>query len=971
MKVNWSRSLLLSGVATVFAVAGASPALAAAEAGAIDANDAETIIVTGSRIAKAGFEAPTPTTVIDATVLTSAPQPNVAQNLNQLPALSGSTSPRTAGNGVVGGTQGANFLNLRNLGANRTLILLDRRRVVAAATTGAVDLNLLPTTLLKQVDVVTGGASAAWGSDAVAGVVNLVLDKKFTGLKGSIQKGISTYGDADEFRVDLAGGHEFAGGRGHIVASASYAQAGSVDMVTSRPWFVGTKLFNNPAYVAGNGQPKLIVADHVNASTATIGGLITGWNATNLAAPTLIGTQFLAGGVAAPFNFGTIGTNVGGLGALNGSYGASQLSRNGTPNDLSEFDQIIASNKQVSTFLRASYDVSDAINVYGEFIYGRSEADSLSVPYLTMAPNGSPLTIRRNNAYLPPSIAAAMDAAGATQITLGRYNLDLGLASPHNERQLYRYLVGTDIDLGGSWKAQVYYEHGLSKVLNESSNNAIVSNFALSVNAVRDANNNIVCAATLNPASTPTPSAGCVPFNVFGPQNLTAAQRAWLVGTARQNISLTQDVVSASITGDLFALPAGSVSIAAGAEYRKENHRADADPNSVQNNTNSLVPAPTGGPDSLIAPGNGNWWVGNYKPSKGGYNVKEAFGEILVPVFKDSPIGRQLDLNAAVRVTNYSTSGTVTTWKVGGTYDIAGGFKVRSVLSRDIRAPNLGEYFLGGTVSSVAVLDGVTNTPGVLRIQQGNTALKPEVAKTFTAGAIFQPQFLPGFSVSFDYYYIKINGSIGTLTAQQTVDRCNGGNTAICALVLRDNGVITTILAKPVNFRTEVEAGFDVEAAYRFALGAGRVTLRSLWTYTGKRYLNDNGVIDSQLGEVAQSGGPVKLRGFNSVTYDSDRWNFSVRHRLIGQGVLDAAWTAADVSSNEVPAVHYIDLSATAKVQSGGVNFEVFGAVDNLFNVSPPRAPQTGGNPNTNIGTAAAIYDLVGRYFRAGVRFKI
>ncbi|NKJ02220.1 TonB-dependent receptor [Novosphingobium sp. SG707] len=957
MRVFLRKSLLLAGAAMV----GGAPALAAEAAGPAESGAVEAaIVVTGSRIAKAGFEAPTPTTVVDATALNAAPQPTVAQYLNQLPALSGSTSPRTAGNGVGGGTQGMNSLNLRGLGLSRTLVLLDNRRVVGSATTGAVDLNLLPTTLLQRVDVVTGGASAAWGSDAVAGVVNLVLDKHFSGLKGNIQKGISTYGDGGELRAELAGGHAFAEGRGHILASVSYSSSDSIDRVDSRPWYVGTKLISNPAYAAGNGQPKLLVADHVNSPTGTYGGLIT--------TGPLAGTQFLPGSVPAPFNFGTVGVPVSGLGTPGLSttaYSGTQHSINGTPNDLGAANQISASTKVFSTFLRGSFDVTDNINLFGEFIYGKSIADSLSVPYFTMVPNGSPLTIARSNAYLPAATATAMDNAGVSSFTLGRLNMDLGEAAPHNERELYRYLVGADIKLGGSWNAHLYYEHQLSRILNEVRNDQLRSAFALAVDAVQVTPANvgssglalgsIVCRSSLG-----APTNGCVPFNVFGPQNVTAAQRAYLVGTARQRISMTEDVASASVGGDLFNLPAGAVTLAAGAEYRRESHSADADAQSQRNITDT-------------GPGTGNWWVGNYKPSSGGFTVKEGFAEVLVPLLKDSAIGRKLDFNGAARVTHYSTSGTVTTWKAGLTWDIAGGLKLRGVQSRDIRAPNLGDYYLGGSATSQTVIDGPNGNVSVLRIQSGNTNLVPEVASTTTLGAVYQPTFLRGFSIAVDYFRIKIDGAIATPAPQYVVDRCRDGSIpAMCSLLVRNSsGTLTTVLVQPLNYKTELMSGVDVEASYRFRLGKGMVSLRSLWTYTGEHKLIDNGVVDSLLGEVGQGNGPVKLRGFNSVSYDSESLALSLRHRFIGQGVIDAAWTSADINNNTVSAISYFDMSATAKVRSGGVNFEVFASVDNMFNAAPPRAPGILGTTNTTIGTAAATYDLIGRYFRAGVRFKM
>ncbi|MDR6708303.1 outer membrane receptor protein involved in Fe transport [Novosphingobium sp. 1748] len=323
--------------------------------------------------------------------------------------------------------------------------------------------------------------------------------------------------------------------------------------------------------------------------------------------------------------------------------------------------------------------------------------------------------------------------------------------------------------------------------------------------------------------------------------------------------------------------------------------------------------------------------VGNYKPSSGGYDVKEGFAEVAVPIFKDSPIGRSLNFNAAIRATDYSTSGWVTTWKAGLVYDVVDGIKLRGTFSRDIRAPNLNEYFLGGQSTSQQVRDPANNNVNVqvLRIQSSNTGLQPERSDTRTFGIVFQPDYMRGLSLSLDYYRIKIDGSIGTLTNQQLVDRCYAGNTALCGFIIRDSAnQIQQLIIKPVNFRQEVMEGVDFEGSYRFCLGNGQVTLRGLWNYTGKHYINGNGLIDDLIGEVGQGNGPTRWRGFHSANFDNEHFGLSLRHRYIGAGVIDAAYTSADIANNNVPAVSYFDASATT-------------------------------------------YDLVDRFFRVGLRFDM
>lgn len=881
------------------------------------------IVVTGSRIAREGFEAPTPTTVLDSATINNSPQVSVATVLNQLPALSGSISPRTSATLVGGGTQGANFLNLRDLGVNRTLVMLDRRRIVPAATTGGVDINLLPSALLDRVDIVTGGGSAAWGSDAVAGIVNFILDEDFVGLKGSALAGVSKYGDGEEYRFDLAGGLEFAGGRGHIIASVEYSQNDSIDRVDSRPWFTATKVVNNPAYAPGNGEPRRLVAPNIGQNLMTDGGLILNTQ--------LRGTQFGPGGVPTLFVFG----NATGL-----------LQQGGTFVDLAGSTQILAAVEQVSTFVRTTYEVTDNIELFGEVGYGRTIADSESVPFF----NFGGTRIQRDNAFLPAATAAAMDNAGITNFNIGLTNRNLGNSNPHNVREQQRYVIGADVDLGGSWKANAYYQRGISNILNEARNDVIRPNFAQAVDAVFDGGR-IVCRSTLT-----NPGNGCVPLNVFGGDAPDPAAAAYVLGTAVQNIRVTQDVASVSANGDAFELPAGPVAIAFGAEYRKEGHVATADPLSITN----------------------SFWVGNYKPSDGGYNVKEAFTEVLIPVLRDSPIGRSIDLNGAIRFTDYSTSGSVTTWKAGVIYDIAAGVKFRGTLSHDIRAPNLNEFFLGGSAQSQQVVDPANpgSPTSFLRVLSGNANLAPEKADTITLGMVYQPEFVPGLSLSVDYYDIEIDGAIATLTNEQIVNRCFEGQQELCQFITRNGaGAITQILVKPVNFRTEKLSGIDFEASYRRSIGeTGSLSIRNVINYTEEHTISDGIVTDDLVGEFSSqlgNTGPAKWRSLTSISYDNEHVGFSLRHRYIGAGVIDASFTSADINRNKISAANYFDITATKKIKSGSSEFELFVSVDNLLNESPPVAPAINGQLQASSGAAQFVHDLVGRFYRVGARFKM
>ncbi|MEG3159391.1 TonB-dependent receptor [Sphingomonas sp. LB2R24] len=890
---------------------------AAGEKGAAD------IVVTGTRVTRDGYQAPTPTTVITADTFHQAAQATVVDYVNTLPALSGSSTPRNTGSVVGGGLGGANLLNLRNLGVNRTLVLLDGRRVVSAATIGAVDVNTLPTALLSRVDVVTGGASAAWGSDAVAGVVNFVLDTKYTGVKGEIESGISRYGDARRLRASLSGGTDFAGGRGHVIASAEYVNNGEAGRAGSRPWFQSWKVINNPGFVAGNGQPRRLLSPNVGLSSATDGGLITGGP--------LRGTQFLPGGVPAPFDFGRV---------------AGNQKIGGTPNDVARNTSLLAPLEYGTAFVHANYDFSEAASLFVEGTYGKSVSDYPSVGYFRF----NNITIAQGNPFLDSATRARLVGAGLPSFVMGRTNYDFGEPMAHNEREVVRGVIGLT-GKSGSWSWDAYYQHGESRVLNLVRNDPVVARYNQAIDAVTGANGAIVCRSTLTNAAD-----GCVPLNPFGVGSPSAGAINFITGTARQAITLKQDVAAATLRGEPFRLPAGPVSLATGVEYRREAFRATAD-------TISLTDG---------------FWLGNYKPAAGKYDVKEGFVELVVPIVKSEGILRSLDLNGAARVTHYNTSGTVVTWKGGATANIADSIRLRGTASRDIRAPNLNDLYLTGSVQSVLVNDTNGTSYFAIQRQTGNPSLRPEKAQTLSGGVVLSPQILPGFNVSVDYFHIRIKDAIATLTIQQIVDGCGAGTTQLCPYITRSSaGAITQVIATGLNLAQESTSGVDFEGSYRRRLsdlgigsGDGTVTLRSLFTYVHDRVIALPGTRIDYAGEVANYSLP-HWRGLASVNYTDRTSSLSVVGRYVGGGKINNAWVqGVDIDNNNVPSVWYFDTNVTLKLPP--VNHreaEFFVSVENLFNTAPRISPNT--TQVSNYGANSTVYDTLGRQFLAGFRFRL
>jgi iron complex outermembrane recepter protein len=906
------------------------------------------ITVTASRITRDGFEAPTPTTVLTAADIQKTAPANIADFVNYLPQLIASNSPASTYINIAGGLGGANILNLRGLGAVRTLTLLDGRRVVAASPTGVVDVNLIPSALVSRVDVVTGGASAAWGSDAVGGVVNFVLDTKFNGFKSEVQGGISNYGDVKNQKVSLTFGTDFAGGRGHVILSGFYSNVGSAKSVNSRPWYNANKFVTNPAWAAGNGQPFFQILPSVGIASATDGGLITA--VAGGAPASLVGTDFNADGSTSRFIFGT--------------RLSTSLQQGGTFSDVAGRLPLLAPVKQHQLYFRSSYDLSSSITGFVEAQFGRSLAPYEGV----IGGQGTGLsfaaiTVRPDNAYLPAAIAAQMPAGSS--FTLGRLNFDLGLTRPVNTRKTYRVVGGLEGKLDGGWTWSAYYQYGRTDIENDVGNNPIIARLPLAADAVRVTAANvgtsgltigsIACRSTLT-----TPTNGCVPENVFGFGSPSQAARNYITGLSEQDIRLQQHVAAAQISGTPFSLWAGEVAVTAGIEHRTEQWVADSDPLSKATSFQN----------------------GNSQAQAGQYNVTEGFFEAAVPLVREVPLIKLFDINAALRYTDYSISGGVTTWKVGANWMVSDELRFRGTRSRDIRAPNLNDLFLAATRSNSLISDPQNNgsSTSVFFTSQGNLNLKPEVADAFGIGMVFRPSWLPGFSASVDYYDVSIAGAITTVTAQNTVNFCAQGQLIYCGAITRVNGVITSILTIPFNAAAQKQKGIDFEVYYRTSLDSlklpGQIGFRLLATNVRKSSVTTGGVVVNTLGQLAQDG-PPRWKGSLTTDLTIGVSNTALAVRYIGSGVVDNTYVEGgntrllSINNNRIKRNITFDLSETIDLNKlTGWDMQAFFVVQNLFNQAPPVALANLPGMFARQGTNPAMYDLLGRQFRGGIRFK-
>ncbi len=890
------------------------------------------IVVTGSRIGASGFTTPTPVTVASAETLKEAAPGNLADGLNQLPVFAGSLKSSNSQPTAANRNIGQNLLNLRGLGPTRTLVLLDGRRLVANNVLGSVDINVIPQGLVKRVDVVTGGASAAYGSDAVAGVVNFVLDTKLKGFKVDIQSGISTYGDARQFSGSFAYGASTGDDRARLIVGVdAFDQKGIGPLKET-----GRDFFDNSAgtIVIPNGTPRQFNSAMVRSGQASYGGLI-------VSGP-LVGTQFLAGGATAPFNYGSPGAS--NYAWTNGGDGAK--------GNLG----LLPGQKRLSAFLRTELDVGDSITVFAEGLYARSHTDQEAFyNYATTAL--AQYTIYRDNAYLPSAIAARMDASGITEFKLGRAESELPLVHNVAKTDVYHAAVGLRGSISTVWKYDFGYSFGQTNQFMANTNMSVARNQFAAADAVRNAAGQIVCRSTLAGLDP-----GCTPRNLFGVQPVNQAISDYVTDDSFLNLRLRQQVFSANIRGDLgdSIQIAGPIAVAAGLEYRKESAFQTVDGLSpIRNDFTGLRGAP-----AAINGVQGPFRFFNPLPFSGDYNIKEGYLEVGLPVLKDSAVG-SLDLNGALRYADYSTSGGVTTWKAGASWQLTGGLRLRGTLSKDVRAPNLQELFNPGLKTSGNVAYPGQGTLPTTTFLRGNSNLAPERARTLTAGAVYQPSWLPGFQVSADYYKIKVRDAIGFFSEERIIRECFAGNAAQCAQ-LTVNGGTLTVNRGYVNLSQQTVAGIDLEMSYRSNLAGGRFGARLV----GNHGLKNESVTPGSAPTVAL-GLPIapKWGGLLQLDWTTGPIGIFVQERYLGKakkGVDTAFIDGVDIADSDLPAVFYTNLTVNYDLGVGGGKQQLFVSVQNVFNRLPPFGAYS--NSSSFASSPNGAYDPIGRYFTAGVR---
>ncbi|MBG6120219.1 outer membrane receptor protein involved in Fe transport [Sphingobium sp. JAI105] len=914
---------------------------------------AQDIIVTASRVNRTGFTAPTPTTVLNATELQRRAPNNVSEVLNELPSFRGGSSPNNQSLSLS--LSGQTYLDLRGIGNQRTLVLVNGRRVTPSSLAGQVDVNVIPSSLVENIEIVTGGASASWGSDAVAGVANIILKKKVQGVEASAQYGISERGDSENYTFSGAAGTGFMGGRGHITIGGEYSRdkgIGYEGVLKRQDWIKNRGAVANGA-CATNGLPCTIYTEDLQYADQAPGGLINrpvllggAANAAADAATTLAfnnsglrGTTFNADGSTGRLQYGQV-------------FGGFMIGGGQPGNNPVAYQPYRAPVERWNVLARLDFEVTDGLNFNIEASDAHSTAEYVAVP-----PRDTSLVARVDNPFLPASVRATMLSFGLNAVIMGRdgYDLDGNIENIERVRSAnhnQRITVGLDGELGiGNWKWDAYYQYGRNTVdETRSGNNRIMAKYRQAIDVVAGPNGPICRSTLTNPAD------GCVPFNMFGVGAPSAAALAYTTGVGKLDSKYIQQVASASVTGDLFNLPAGPISAALGAEYRKER-------------ANQVVDAVSQAFGFEFA---------NQQPLKGGFSVKEAFGELVLPILKDSRFGRAMDLQLAGRYTDYSTSGSVATWKAGLTWDVNDQFKLRGAVSRDIRAGNINELFTLQAASPFQPVDRVLNIPTgpISSIAGGNPNLDPERATTFTVGMVLRPEWLPGFRFSVDYFNISIDDVIARVDGQTIINRCAEGLTEYCNQIDRNPDRSLRQVRSPfLNLNSFQTNGLDFEMVYArpaaFLPWGGDFVLRALATYTNELSTTDPVTTIDRAGQLGSAFGGANVPhwlGSATLTYNLKNFSTSLQGRYIDGGNIDnLAIPGTRTSANiyTVPAKTIWSLAVSYDiVNSGGRKVQIFGNINNLFDSNPPFPLQ----PSSAL--TGPYYDGIGRAFRFGIRVK-
>jgi|TARA_B110000240_G_scaffold198341_1_gene258495 iron complex outermembrane receptor protein len=922
----FSRLRSVGSALTIIGLVTSGSVLAQNEQGERESNIVEEIVVSSSRIQKTtGYEAVTPETVIDISDIEARGTTNIADILNEIPSFSTSLTPTTTVISSRG--NGRNGLNLRGLGENRNLVLVNGRRFVPFDERGTVDINAIPSVAIKRVDIVTGGASAAWGSDAISGVVNLIFDEDFEGARVEAQYGESSEGDNENSRVSVMFGQHFADDRGHFMIAGEFSDAGGVPERKARDWALDHwGILANPADTGpDDGIPFWrFTQDSTQFIFSPNGHTLPGGPVGNL--------EFFPDGTAAQRELGILGVTD----QMKGGSGAHMIDRTALSVPLER-------NNFYSTF---GYDINKNVRFFAEASYSRAE--SLGGLLDAFAPANF---IDSGNPYIPADVQATMTANAVPFLVVFKTFEEFDPVSSDSENTNQRIVAGFDGNFGANdkWWFDGYVQYGENQFDQAYLNNWLPGNIRAATSVVSDPiSGQPVCAANAGGANG---APGCEPLNLFGSGSASQAAIDYITQTPGWSKTTNEQTVFAlTVGGDIAEGWAGPISAAFGAEYRDESLKRQVDARSE----------------------NSEWAIINPQPLSGSYDATEIFAEFNLPLIASA---QSLDLSAAVRWADYSTVGSATSWKGGLVYKPIESLLFRAGVSQDIRAPSIGETFLKSEQLVGSIFNPFTgrgDSPTAFR--QGNESLSQEEAITQTIGFVWSPESVD-LRLSIDWYNIEIDNAIGSVSLQNTVDGCFDGIQVFCDVIVFDAmDNVVEMTDGLLNIGLSDYEGLDISADYNVDVGPGTLG----FNLTANNRLKQEGAtvgggpgIDTVGEHGGQNGlGAPEWQGNFNATYDLQNWGVFAQLRYIHSGVYNITWGPEQLSDaqNNIDAVTYVNLSAYYNLNIAGVeSAQLYLGVNNLSDKEPPISPLRFFN---HLTTNAGLYDVIGRQWFAGVRVQ-
>lgn len=940
------------------------------------------VIVTGTRLRLPEQSSSNPVTTVTSETIALSGNTNLGAFLTEVPALTNSLLLEEGADTTTPGLVGLNLLDLRNLGTTRALVLVDGRRHVASNPgTSSVDVNSIPTALVERVDVLTGGTSAVYGADGVSGAVNFILKKDFEGVDVRAQTGVSSEGDGENYFFSMLMGDNFHDGRGNVTFGVEWNKDDAIkffDRAYTRP---GQRviLVNNPdddvtfGGVDDPNLPDLIPVTNARYyDTTRQGSIYSNFNT----ATTYAGVRYLADGTEF-----VDGVSTGSFISIGGS---------GTP--LDDFnDDLLPGFERSAYNFTGRYELSDRATVFSELKYTTSDANFFAQPSYVYG-----LFIDLDNPYIPAAARADALAPGGLGNSLGGVLLakdmfDLGTQNYDLRRETLRGVIGLEGALTDNIDYEISYVYGQAKQRQDSHNVLIKDRFYAATDIVVGPNGP-TCRSNLNPNAIPlgdlfdqfgfpdeawgvtfTPGAnsGCLPLNLFGEGVADPAAVDWVMGDYSSTATIDQRVLTGFITGNTtgwFELPGGPISYVLGGEYREEE--SDSRPADIEDLAESIE-FPISG-------------LGRATRTLGGFDVKELFTEVSLPLLRDLPFAQNLTVSGAFRYSDYSTSGSTETWNLNARWQITPDIAFRTAKATAVRAPNITNLFQGRqqTFQSFADPCSVENlnfgenptlrrqncttdltamgvnpntysnssSEAVAGFIRGNPDLKPEEAETFTLGVILTPRFIRGLSLTVDYYDIQIDDAIQSYAAQTIVDNCYDlpRPNQFCDLIERgmsggQNGRIVTFDQIPANIASYVTSGYDFTIRYRldpadwgvqrdigrFSFGLVGNKLESLTFVEASGADADN--------DIGEAGAPEWQVTFDA-TWDYQNWTVNYGYAWFDKTLRFSRTTVE--TQPDIAAPEYIyydarklhDLQVRYQLNDG---FSIYGGVNNISDQLP------------------------------------